>query len=526
MKKVISFILCVIMLFSMAVPAFAAEKVVTIYIAGRGTADLYDAEENLLTNQSNIDRMAYIKASAPPVLEQLTIALATGNYDGYIDALVDAFAPIYEDTILDKNGEVTDGSHIQWNYKTAPIVLTNDYGIPAYAFFYDWRISPIEVADQLNHYIKRVMDATGAKKVNIYSRCYGVNVAMTYVTKSLQGEYPFVLKNMVHDTPGLGGYLLVAGLLSGSIVFDADKIDRFVTYYLNGSELFEDPTLEAFAAAFVSILNTAKILGYGTEVIEEIYRNIAPEVISKIALCSTYGRTLAYWAMMGEYYEEAIDTVFYTKQLKNEYAGLIEKADEYYELLIKDNAYIDVLKELEGKGVNFAVFAKYGMVSFPLFEDSEITGDVRGTVIDASYGATAVEYGKTLSNEYIENAKLNGTDKYISADLQIDASTCLFPDTTWFIKNIEHGNFPVKIAQLGKAFLDSDGKLTVWNSSLPQFMDYKTNFAEVEPDEEFEWTNNPLGNLFRFLEKFLKLIRKYLDSYNAAIPQEQPVVEF
>ena len=511
MRKALSVILCVIMMFSMAVPAFAAEKVVTIYIAGRGTADLLDAEGNLLTNQSNIDRVSYIKDAAPAVVDQLAIALMTGRYDGYIQSLVDAFAPIYEDTILDKNGEISDGSHIEWDYKTAPIVLTKDYGIPAYPFFYDWRISPIEIADQLNHYIDRVMRATGAKKVNIYSRCYGVNVAMTYVTKSLQGEYPFVLKHMVHDTPGLGGYLLVAGLLSGSIVFDADKIDRFVTYYLNGSELFDDPALEAFAAAMVSILNTAKVLGYGTEVIEDIYKNVCPELISRIALCSTYGRTLAYWAMMGEYYEEAMNTVFYTQELKDEYAGLIEKADEYYELLIKDNAYVDVLEALYDKGVRFAVFAKYGKVTFPLFEDSEITGDVRGTVIDASYGATAVEYGKTLSKDYIEAAKLNGTDKYISADLQIDASTCLFPDTTWFIKNIEHDNFPAKIAQLGKAFFDSDGTLTVWNSSLPQFMDYKTNYAEVEPDENFAWTNNPLKNLFRFLTAFIEFFGKYFD---------------
>lgn len=508
MKKLISILICVVMIFSLAVPAFAAtEKVVTIYIPGRGTADLVDAEGNLLTNQSKIDRGAYIKEQAGPVLEELTKALITGNYDSYIQSLVDAFAPIYEDTILDTNGEITDGSHCVWDYKTAPIEITNNYGIPAYAFFYDWRISPIEIADQLDHYISRVMEKTKATKVNIYSRCYGVNVAMTYVTKSLQGEYDFVVNHMVHDTPGLAGYLLVAGLLSGSIVFDADKIDRFVTYYLNGSELFEDPALEAFAAALVSVLNTAKVLGYGTEVIDKIYQNVAPELISRIALCSTYGRTLAYWAMMGDYYEEAMETVFYTDELKAEYAGLIEKADEYYELLIKDDAYVNVLKELDEMGVKTAVFAKYGKVSLPLFEDSEITGDVRGTVIDASYGATAVEYGQTFSDEYIKAAKENGTDKYISADLQVDASTCLFPDATWFIKNIEHDNFPKKIAQLGQQFFDSDGTLTVWDSSLPQFMDYKTNFAEVESEDDFSWSNNPFHNLLRFLTTLINLLR-------------------
>ncbi len=513
MKKLLSVFLCVVMIFALATPAFAAnEKIVTIYIPGRGTAPLVDKDGNLLDDQRDIDRMGYLKEQIGPVLEELPGAMLTGDYSDYIDAFENAFAPIYEDALLDKNGEASDGSHINWNYATAKINKVTYQGIPAYLFYYDWRLSPVEIADQLDVYIGRVMKASGATKVNIYSRCYGVNVAMAYVTKSLNGEYgDFVVNHMVHDTSGLGGYLLVAGLLSGDIVFDADKIDRFVTYYLNGSELFDDPTLETFAVALVSILNTAKVLGFGIDVVDRIVKDVCPELISRLALCSTYGRTLCYWALMGERYEKAIDTVFYTDELKAEYAGLIEKADEYYELLIKDNVYKDVLLKLDKKGVKTAVFAKYGLISFPLFEESEITGDVRGTVIDASYGATAMEYGKTFSDEYVLQAKLNGTEKYISPDLQVDASTCLFPDTTWFIKNIEHDNFTERITKLGQEFFDSDGKLTVFTSSLPQYVDYEKNYAEVEPENGgTQWTNDPLRNLFRFLSALFALLTSLL----------------
>ncbi len=509
MKKIISFLLCLAMVFSLAVPAFAAnEKVVNIYIPGRGTSPLLDKDGNRLDDQRDIDRMAYIKDNIEPILSELPKAMLTGDYSEYIDAFENAFAPIYEDTVLDKNGEASDGSHIAWDYKTAAINETVYLGIPAYLFYYDWRLSPIEIADQLNVYIERVIAKSGAKKVNIYSRCYGVNVAMAYVTKSWQGDYGnFVVKHMVHDTSGLGGYLLVAGLLSGDIVLDADTVDRFVTYYLNGSSLFDDPTLETFAVALVSILNTAKVLGFGVEVVDDIIKDVCPELISRLALCSTYGRTLCYWALMGERYKKAIDTVFYTDELKAEYSGLIDKADEYYELLIKDNAYKDILLKLDAKGIKTAVFAKYGLISFPLFEESEVTGDVRGTVTDASYGATAMKYGQTFSDAYVVEAKFKGTDKYISPDLQVDASTCLFPDTTWFIKNIEHDNFPVRITQLGQEFFNSDGKLTVFTSSLPQYMDYKTNYAEVEPDNGgTEWTNDPFRNLFRFLAALIDLI--------------------
>lgn len=510
MKKIISILLCFVMVFSLTVPVFAAadEKIVTIYVPGRGTSPLYDKDGNPLSDQRNIDRLGYLKEHMTPVLSKLATALITDDYSGYMDAFEEAFAPIYADNILDKNGEVTDGSHILWDYKTANIQQENYLGIPAYLFYYDWRLSPIEIADQLNVYIGRVMAATGATKVNLYSRCYGVNITMAYATKSLNGNYgEFVINHMVHDTPSLGGELLVAGLLSNNIVFDADKIDRFVSYYLNGSELFDDPVMEEFAVALVSILNSAKVLGLGVDAIEKIYEKVVPELISRLALCSTYGRTLCYWSLMGNYYKDAIDTVFYTDELKAEYAGLIEKTDEYYNLLMKDEAYKKVLKQLDSMGVKTAVFAKYGSITFPLFKDSEITGDVRGIVTDASYGATAMEYGKTFSDEYYVSAKLNGTDKYISPDLQIDASTCLFPDTTWFIKNIAHDNFTVELTKLGQAFFESDGKLTVSTSSLPQFMDYSQNYAEVKPDDSNKsWTGNPLANLFRFLRALFNLL--------------------
>lgn len=514
MKKIISLLLCLVMVFSFTVPVFAAanEKVVTIYVPGRGYSPLYDKDGNPLDDQRDIDRMAYFTEHMTPVLKEFAAALITDDYSSYYDAFEEAFAPIYADTIIDKSGEVTDGSNVGWDYKTAPINQVNMLGIPVYLFYYDWRLSPIDIADQLNVYIERVMEKTGATKVNLYSRCYGVNVTMAYATKSLNGDYgKFVINHMVHDTPGLGGELLVAGLLSNHIVFDADKIDRFVTYYLNGSDLFDDPVMEDFAAALVSILNTAQVLGFGVDVINKVYEKLVPELISRLALCSTYGRTLCYWSLMGNYYEDAIDTVFYTDELKTEYAGLIAKADEYYELLMKDEAYKKVLLKLDDMGVKTAVFARYGSITFPLFEDSEVTGDVRGIVSDSSYGATAMEYGKSFSDEYYVQAKLNGTDKYISADLQIDASTCLFPDTTWFIKNIDHTNFTETITKLGQEFFDSDGTLTVFTSSLPQFMDYSKGYAEVEPESGTKaWSSNPLANLFRFLKALFNLLTSYI----------------
>lgn len=114
MKKFLSILLCFLMIFSLAVPAFAAngEKAVTVYVRGRGTAQLLDKDGNPLSDQRNIDRLGYLTEHMTPVLKELAAALITDDYSGYIDSFEEAFAPIYADNLLDKNGEVTDGSHM------------------------------------------------------------------------------------------------------------------------------------------------------------------------------------------------------------------------------------------------------------------------------------------------------------------------------------------------------------------------------------------------------------------------------
>ena len=54
----------------------------------------------------------------------------------------------------------------------------------------------------------------------------------------------------------------------------------------------------------------------------------------------------------------------------------------------------------------------------------------------SSFGATCADYGKTFADDY-KQAKYPETN-LISPDRQIDASTCLFPFNTWFIKGLDH----------------------------------------------------------------------------------------
>ena len=65
---------------------------------------------------------------------------------------------------------------------------------------------------------------------------------------------------------------------------------------------------------------------------------------------------------------------------------------------------------------------------------------------------------------------------------QIDASTCLFPEKTWFVKNIIHKTFPKAINRLIDAIVNNGSDFTVFSDpELPQYMLYDKEANEITP---------------------------------------------
>ena len=82
-----------------------------------------------------------------PCLEKLAIGLVLDDYEAYAQEFYNAFVPIYEDIALDKNGEVSDGSHPARNIHNADLPKkSGGYGEWDYRFWYDWRISPLSLS--------------------------------------------------------------------------------------------------------------------------------------------------------------------------------------------------------------------------------------------------------------------------------------------------------------------------------------------------------------------------------------------
>lgn len=288
---------------------------------------------------------------------------------------------------------------------------------------------------------------------------------------------------------------------------DDDRVDEFLDYFIKNGDLLEDEATGEFVGAFVSVLNEMKALGITTELINKLLEKVKDNLIPRLLL-GTFGTFPSFWSMVGEdYYEEARAFVFNGRE--EEYKGLIEKNDDYYY-----NVTVGLperMKKLEEDGVEIGVLVKYNIPSYPFYEDANQQTDMVSDVYHVSFYATSAPYGETLSEEYINGL---ADKKYLSPDKMIDASTCLFPDKTWFVRNISHDPFPPSIDELIYEFFNQNGQLTVFdNEKFPQYMDYDSATDTLTPITEPEAEKPARGTIsytfsviIRFFKAFINLI--------------------
>lgn len=235
---------------------------------------------------------------------------------------------------------------------------------------------------------------------------------------------------------------------------------------------------------------------------------------------ASYGTMPGYWGMIGDQYFEQAKTYIFGEDCdtqNTQYAGLIEKINNYhYNVQLPAR---DMLKRYQAEGMEVYVIAKYGFQNIPVSEEASDPGDDFLELTSSSYGATVSKLGSTFSSDYISAAEANGTAKYISPDKLIDASTCLFPDSTWFIKGLDHKLFPESVARMMITLLNSCSQATVNDyESYPQYLLYDKesdtlspltadNVATPEEMNIFKAYINFLRSLFTFLKNFFSSLK-------------------
>lgn len=504
-KKALSVILAALMLFSMGIVAFAAKtenEHPTVYITGAQTNKLFGADGEQIY-PIGADPGAIIKESIEPCVKKLIEGFITDDYEPYVEEFRAAFSPVFEKVKLDKNGEVSDSSHPEQTIYNVNIPHKSAYyGVWDYRFWYDWRISPMVAADELKIYIDMVKAATNEEKVNLMGRCYGANVIAAYLVKYTDHAVENVA-DVSYLASSIDGIDMLDAIFTGEMKFEDTAINNFLDYFMDKENIVEDETTAALIKTLVDLFDQIYILGYTGELAQALVDEIKYDLIPAL-LKDSFGTMPSYWAMVSpDKYEAAIEFVF--GDCKEEYAKLIEKTDEYHNRVQKN--YNETEVYLESKGINFYVFAKYGFPEYPISKGAAHQSDGNTSVYKQSFGATAADFGKVLSEEYIASLE---TDKYVSPDRAIDASTCRYPERTWFVRDLHHDSFPNNFTAVAMNVMKYD--YTVSDGVYAQYLQWKEgNIAgEVEPLKEAPKEDSKLGSFFRFLKALFDFLTKLI----------------
>ncbi len=539
MKKAISLILALIMAFSFAgLVSFAAEKVANVYVIG--SQEIYKFHEDG-TKTEIFDDGDYLADMIPNLISPALKGIATGDWDEYADAVLAGIMPAFEGYTPNPDGTMPENTGIlwSWSYETLEnklVVSRDGKNMHAYQFQPDVRYSPLVIADQLNEYIEAVKRKTGATKINLLSRCEGTCIALAYIMKYEKPNNYAGLNSLILLDGAMNGIGYMDAIFSGNVVLPNETVARWVrTYQLDELTVEEGSTMDkliAFARDLVQALYETHTLSVLSMPIQRLYDQLKDNTIQPIVK-AWWGVSLTHVSCVNEHFEDYLTYVFNEEGDAEKYANIIALAkDFHYNVQLHMD---ELILDMKDKGVPVNIIGEYGFQQYPLYEGAELVGEHQTGLREQAFGPTVSTVDGTLSEKYINRVTAEGKGKYISPDKQVDASTCLLPDNTWFVKNIDHAYYD-NIHLLVMAIVENPGCTVDTLGTFGQFSN-AIGHSAIEPlqevnDNDVNWNASEPGaageNVFRTLGNILVRIINWVRSFiqgivNHANGTAQPV---
>ena len=167
------------------------------------------------------------------------------------------------------------------------------------------------------------------------------------------------------------------------------------------------------------------------------------------------------------------------------------------------------LKNAKDAGIRICLICGYNIQRTPLVTLWKSTSDGTVDTKYASLGATCGDVKEELPKEYLSSLE---NKEYLSPDKMIDASTCAFPEYTWFVRDWLHCNGNSGIDELFNLVMTSEEDVNVRSSEkFPQFMeaddDADTVYPVTGPVNEFDrFSSHP--SFLNFVRLFFSIFKK------------------
>ena len=487
MKKTIALLLSLVLLLSfLPLLSFAAEtQTPVIHIFGfmsspiyadpadEGSARLFPPEKNAILD--TVKRLL-------PAVSSFTLSKNWNRFgDRLIPALNDLLLPVGND----ERGEPKESTGARFVRPAKAEIAESGRA----DFVYDWRDDPFTSAAELAAFVDYVADDCGFGKVALECHSYGGVVTLTYL--AVYGTEK--VKSCCFNATAVYGAAFAGELMRGRVRLSADALAAF----LEG--IFDQTEYEGILRAVVSLFDDMGGLAFLCNFVNELFEHLSDRIWAE-TIVPVFGNWLSVWSMVpDEALEDAYGFIF---------GGIRspESEDGQYFLgrVEHFNREIRTRREARLRTVNdqcsLYVVASYGYAGVPLGDIWQANSDGVLNTESESFGATCRTY--TFSEPPESPLQL------IAPNGAIDASTCLFPNQTWFVRNYKHTQKDPAMDAFTATLLRADGQKTVNDfSNYPQFLFFDKVVRDLRPDM------NQIAQAVSWRDDFRKLFRQLLDRF-------------
>jgi len=451
-KKTLSLLVCLALLLALSVTgAQSAGKtcdcpsIPIIFVPGFAGSPLY--LDYGTPQQTEVPVGAGLQAQILPMARDLIACFAGQDWDRGADAIIKLLYGLFGDWRVDEKGNsvlpITTGYVID---------ETQDHRENRrYWFSYDFRMDPAHSAAQLHAYIQEVKAATGHSKVAVQFYSQGGIIAMAYLAQFGCGDIGHLILTMsAHN-----GLTLASELFNGRIAIDGDALADFLRNFSRDLALLS-PAADLLQRSGLADLITL------------VMRNILPQMQERVIEEALVPLLMQYPAVWSFIPEEDYNPAKKTYLSDPKYSDFVKMIDKHHAKAGPDQA--GRLLADAAKKTKVSIVAGYGSAPIPLTSNTAYDCDMAIAAAGQSSGAVIAEVGKTLPADYTQ--KVKDGHSHLSPDRRVDASTCLLPEQTWFVKDMMHSDILLPALDDFVAFLaDSKKQPTIFtDAGYPQFL--------------------------------------------------------
>lgn len=482
-RKSVSLLLSAALLLLLFVPALAASdkqgKNPLLIVTGFTEYTLVDTTTGTAAFPPDTQNIVNTVAAAAPALLQL---LVSGRTQADFDALCDAVLPVvnalFDPIACNPDGTIKHnevGLAVQYPESVAeygletimqPEAFDKDL-LPAavnavgaenvYVYGLDWRLDPMDIADEINEWVQHIQAQTGAEKVSIAGISMGGVMVSAYLAKYGTAD----ISNVTMISSAFTGLEYVGRLFRGELEIDENGL------YLLLEQLIGSDVL-------TRIFGSTGIVRYLIALVDDLYAACGDRIFTE-CLIPAFGYNPGMWSFVPAADYASCKAFMFSRMDSTdaEKAALEAKLDAYHEVQANVGS---TLKAAKAAGVNVAIVSNYNWQMPPVSTASEMTGDQVIETMHTSGFATCANIGETLPEGV--------TGGYVSPDRMIDASTCLLPDETWFIKNMKHVDFSIAQNQCDFYIwlMTTETPVNIHsNAAYPQFLLYNPETKVLTP---------------------------------------------